>query len=144
MSCILVITGSRRASNDNRKLIGEAILAADPLVVLQGGAAGADSIARSFCWDRAITTVTVPADWEGQGVSAGYERNERMLAMAQDLEALYKLPVLVLAFPTSLTCSVPSKGTRHCIREAEALGLEVRIQEIEVEERQIWEWKSTS
>lgn len=53
--------------------------------VIQGGATGADYFAREWCAARKVDCVTVKAEWERYGSSAGPLRNQRMLELAPDL-----------------------------------------------------------
>lgn len=81
----------------------------------QGGASGADALARQWCErvakKRAIVCVTYPADWKKMGKRAGPARNQRMIDEFQ--------PELVIAFPGGI-------GTADCVRRAEAAGITVR------------------
>ena len=82
-----------------------------PLVVIQGGASGADSLAREWCFaQRTCELVNVPADWRAHGRAAGPMRNQKML----DKYA----PDLVLAFPGG-------RGTADMVRRARSAGVEV-------------------
>ena len=80
------------------------------VTVIQGGADGADALAREWCNARAIPCLNVPADWKAHGRAAGPLRNQRMLT--------YK-PHLVIAFPGG-------RGTADMVRRAEIAGIEVR------------------
>lgn len=59
-------------------------------VLIEGGAKGADAIARRWAHLRGVTCATVPAQWEAHGRKAGPIRNEAMLTLGPDG---------VLAFP---------------------------------------------
>jgi hypothetical protein len=83
----------------------------DTMLVVQGGARGADQIAREWCKDRGVPCANYPADWERHGKAAGLLRNQRML----DKER----PNLVLAFPGG-------RGTADMIRRAKKARIEVR------------------
>lgn len=91
------------------------------LVVVQGGAAGADSMAIAWAIGRAtqgwdVTYETHRAFWQQDGVfvpSAGHQRNQRMVDMGADL---------VLAFVHN-----NSAGASGCMRAAMKAGLEVRV-----------------
>lgn len=82
----------------------------DHLIVIQGGAHGADQIAREWCMKRQISFVTVEAEWEAHGLAAGPIRNQKMLD-------LYK-PGIVMAFPGG-------RGTADMVRRAEAAGVPI-------------------
>lgn len=63
----------------------------DTLEVVQGGAPGADKIAREWCVAREVPYFNVPAEWEKHGRAAGPIRNQKIV----DKYELDKL----LAFP---------------------------------------------
>lgn len=90
----------------------------DRLVVVHGGATGADSHASS--WVRfqsdAVTEEPHPvtdADWKRIGKGAGPQRNQAMVDRGADL---------VLAFPMG-----KSFGTRGCMRMAKAAGIPITV-----------------
>lgn len=60
------------------------------LVVIQGGAKGADDIAEEIASKLDVDTVEYKADWDKYGKRAGFLRNTRMLVEGK--------PDLVLAF----------------------------------------------
>lgn len=81
------------------------------LTVIQGGAAGADAIAREWANGlEDVTVVTVPANWRKHRKSAGPIRNTAMIDMCR--------PDLVVAFPGG-------RGTADMVRKARAAGLPV-------------------
>lgn len=47
--------------------------------VVQGGARGADALARRWCAEHDVPCVTIEADWATHGRAAGPLRNQRML-----------------------------------------------------------------
>lgn len=49
------------------------------LTVIQGGARGADALAKSLATQSGFDVVTVPADWDKHGKAAGPIRNQQML-----------------------------------------------------------------
>jgi hypothetical protein len=79
--------------------------------VIHGAARGADSLGASWAKSRGIPARAYPADWTKHGKSAGYRRNELMLADGK--------PNLVVAFPGW-------KGTAHMVGLASAAGIPVR------------------
>jgi hypothetical protein len=88
------------------------------LIVVTGGCrTGADAyasiwayrVARHLEWP--VTEETHPADWS-RGKQAGPERNQRMVDLGADL---------CLAFPLGA-----SRGTRDCMRRANAAGIPVK------------------
>lgn len=83
-------------------------------VVVHGAARGADSLSGEVAEELGCTVEVYPADWLKYGKAAGPIRNKQMLDTGPDV---------VLAFHDDLE---NSKGTRHCVTEAEKRGLEVR------------------
>lgn len=80
------------------------------LVIIAGGARGADRLAALAAKKRGIHTAVVDALWDYHGKSAGPRRNK---AMIEGLK-----PHLVVAFPGG-------KGTEHSIATARLHGIEV-------------------
>ena len=80
-------------------------------VVIEGGARGADRIAREEAEALGLHVATVPALWDHYGKSAGYRRNEAMARLA---------PEFAYAYPLG------GRGTAHMIRTAEAECIQVR------------------
>lgn len=81
-----------------------------PTLIVQGGASGADSLAKRYAKINLIECVTVEADWNKHGKAAGPLRNKKMLEMYPD--------ALVVAFPGG-------RGTTNCVTTAKVLGLDV-------------------
>lgn len=82
------------------------------LTVIQGGAPGADEMARAWCGRApSVHMINEPADWKAHGRAAGPIRNQRMLEDHR--------PDLVLAFPGG-------RGTADMVRRAKAAGVPVR------------------
>lgn len=84
-------------------------------VVIEGGALGADKIAREQALAIGLDVETVWANWEKHGLSAGPIRNAKMLAMKPDL---------IIAFHEDLR---QSKGTRHLIGEAQKYKIPLEV-----------------
>lgn len=76
----------------------------------QGGAHGADQIARLWTYERGIPLVTYHAMWDSHGKGAGPRRNAFML---EDFR-----PDLVIAFPGGA-------GTKNMVELARKAGVEV-------------------
>jgi len=82
-----------------------------PITVIQGGATGADALARKWCgMERNVHMINVPADWKAHGRAAGPIRNQRMLTEHK--------PDMVLAFPGG-------RGTADMVRRAKAAGVRI-------------------
>lgn len=78
-------------------------------LIIHGGAAGADSMARDYANSRDIPCLKHPANWEKYGKRAGPIRNQEMLKWQPDL---------VVAFPGGV-------GTADMVKRAEKAGIEV-------------------
>lgn len=83
----------------------------DCMKVIQGGATGADRLARVWCLHHSVPYDNYPADWKIQGRTAGPLRNQRMLDEGR--------PDIVLAFPGG-------KGTADMVRRARVAGVRVK------------------
>jgi predicted Rossmann-fold nucleotide-binding protein len=78
--------------------------------IIEGGALGADRLARKWASRCAVPIVTYQADWQTHGKAAGPIRNQRMLDEGK--------PDLVVAFPGG-------RGTADMVRRAKAAGVRV-------------------
>lgn len=81
-----------------------------PTVIIEGGARGADALAREWAKHRGVENETYPADWKAHGRAAGPMRNQRMLEIGR--------PDMVMAFPGG-------PGTADMVRRAEVAGVQV-------------------
>src|ERR1700744_2740672 len=70
-------------------------------ILIEGGAHGADRLARQWAMSNRVQIWTFEADWEGHGNFAGPMRNKEMIAEGR--------PDVVVAFPTP---GEKNKGTR--------------------------------
>jgi hypothetical protein len=77
--------------------------------LIEGGATGADTIARNWAKSRTVPYCTVPANWNELGQAAGTIRNRWMLLLEPDL---------VIAFPGG-------PGTNDMITATWEKGIEV-------------------
>ena len=78
--------------------------------VIEGGALGADRMARDWAMRHGICTITVLANWNKWGNSAGPIRNRQMLEKCN--------PDVVIAFPGG-------RGTKNMVEQAKHKGVEV-------------------
>ena len=94
---------------------------ADGLIVIEGGAPGADSFAAEWADDEADGSETYPADWDKHGKAAGPIRNQQMLDEGQ--------PDVVYAFKDAfdLAQSGSGRGTEDMVRRAKAAGVPVYL-----------------
>jgi hypothetical protein len=79
-------------------------------LLVEGGARGADRLARNWAAINNVQWVTYKADWDTFGKSAGVIRNIQMLETER--------PDIVFAFPGG-------KGTQHMVSIAKKKGVQV-------------------
>jgi hypothetical protein len=89
------------------------------VVVIQGGARGADAIAKHWADLNSQPAPTYPADWNQHGKAAGAIRNQLMLAEEK--------PDMVWAFVTKPL--EQSRGTADMVRRARAAGVRCYVVE---------------
>ena len=99
-----------------RKYVEEKKEKNDELIVVQGGASGADALAKRACGELGIECREYKANWKKYGRAAGPKRNQQML----DEEH----PDLVVAFHPDIE---GSKGTKDMINRAKRLGYETEV-----------------
>lgn len=90
----------------------------DSLVVIAGGARGADRLAADWARcrvDDEVDLVEFPADWDAHGKAAGHIRNQQMLDEGK--------PDVVWAFKSRPS----SPGTDNMIQRAKAAGVNVYV-----------------
>lgn len=80
------------------------------MVVIQGGASGADRLARAWCVRRLVMYENYPAAWKTLGKAAGPIRNQQMIDEGR--------PEIVVAFPGG-------RGTGDMVKRAKAAGIPV-------------------
>lgn len=81
-----------------------------PSLIIEGGATGADELARKWAMRRSIAVETYNAQWGQHGRAAGPIRNQQMLDEGK--------PDLVVAFPGGT-------GTADMVRRAKAAGVPI-------------------
>jgi hypothetical protein len=84
--------------------------------VVEGGAPGADTLAKEWASANNIPVTECMAEWEKYGRAAGPIRNRKML-----LEG----PELVIAFMAN-----GSRGTKNMVKQAEKVGVRTHVVEI--------------
>lgn len=107
----ILITGSRWWGDYST--ICDALKEHGPGVVIEGGARGADNMARFAAESMGWPTIQFPANWDKYGKSAGPIRNQEMIDQKPDV---------CLAFPLD-----ESRGTLHCMKAAERAGIPVHV-----------------
>lgn len=121
----ILVTGSRTWTNEQmmrnelvrayRELNGDRGDLRD-IVLVHGGAAGADTMAGQIWWSARLPVEVHEAKWKTNGVyfaGAGRARNQKMVDLGADL---------CLAFIKN-----NSRGASHCAQAAEDAGIPVRI-----------------
>jgi YspA, cpYpsA-related SLOG family len=103
----VLVTGSRDWK-DGRTIVKRLLECPDGTTIIEGGASGADAIARHGATALGFKVMTVRANWS-LGRSAGPVRNRQMLDMKPDLVLAYRLHM--------------SRGTTDCIEEAIKRGI---------------------
>jgi len=104
----VIVTGGSTYSDTTR--VYEVLDRLKPTMVIQGGAEGADHLARVWAADRAVRCLTVPADWDKHGRAAGPIRNKEMIDLG--------IARTIVAFPGG-------SGTKNCVKQALQAGLTV-------------------
>ena len=108
---VLVCGGRYYANKDLLFRVLDTAHAANPIVLLiHGGASGADALADEWQKQRMVRTRRYNADWLRHGKAAGPIRNQLMLDDGK--------PDLVIAFPGG-------RGTADMVRRADAAGVPV-------------------
>lgn len=105
----LLICGDRNWRGGD--VIREIIKQYNPLVIIEGEARGADTLARLAGETLGITVLRFPADWEKYGRAAGPIRNSQMLKEGN--------PDVVIGFHYKID---ESKGTRDMLTRAKKAG----------------------
>lgn len=101
---VLVCGGREYADTERVRAVLDDEHQRDPIgLIIEGGATGADTLARQWATDRGVEVITVPALWKVHGKAAGPIRNQRMLENYA--------PDLVIAF-------AGGKGTADMVRRA--------------------------
>mgnify|MGYP002712303011 CR=1 FL=1 len=113
----MLITGSRDYKDKEiiidaiEKYLGNEYI--EDVIIIEGGARGADRIAQQHALDMGYIVETYPANWDKYGKKAGSIRNQEMVDSGADI---------CLAFPLE-----GSIGTYDCIRRAKKSGIETII-----------------
>ena len=89
----------------------------EEILIVHGGAKGADSISAQYAEYRGFETKVFLPDWEGLGKKAGYIRNKEMI----DFISKYPNKGCVVFWDGE------SKGTAHTIKLAKEHGIPLRV-----------------
>ena len=101
----LLVCGGRRFNDYEALSRAIGALPTKPTIIIEGGAKGADSLARGYAVAHNIHYAEVPALWDSYGPAAGHKRNEAMLLLK---------PEFCLAMPGGA-------GTADMVRRASQL-----------------------
>ena len=108
----IIVTGGR--GYDDFNMVSDILDLFDIGAIIQGGANGADKLAREYAKLKHLEYTTVIAEWDKHGRAAGPIRNRQMLQMFPE--------AIVLAFPGGA-------GTDNCVKTAVELNMIVlRVQ----------------
>ena len=114
MKCVLV-TGGRDYAN--RRSVFDTLDVLKPDVLIEGGAAGADALARAWATERGVQPATFSANWNKLGKPAGPIRNAMMVTVLKALEkAGWECKVVAFS---------GGRGTANCTMTAEESGFVV-------------------
>lgn len=108
----VLVTGSRKWT-DFDAIYQRLAQLPKPSMIIEGGASGADTLARTAAFKLGLDRVTVKANWAKYGRGSGVLRNRAMLNLKPDL---------VLGFRIGM-----SAGTTDCIDEARRRGIPVEV-----------------
>ena len=106
----VAVIGSRTFSNFD--LLEKTLLPLGTIIVVSGGANGADSLAEQYSLKYNLETIIFKADWKKFGKRAGYLRNIDIIAESD----------MVIAFWDGI-----SKGTKHSLNLAESRNIPITI-----------------
>lgn len=112
MKKFVVITGGRNYTDLGKVFSTLNGLDPLPMLVVQGGATGADALARKWAKEKGIQCVTFHANWDHFGKPAGPIRNRFMVATFKDTATL-------LVFPGGT-------GTKNCADLAKKAGMDIK------------------
>lgn len=101
----VIVTGGRDYQDD--VTVKRVLDLFDIGLLIEGGARGADELARQYAAERGIQRETVHAEWTKNGRGAGPIRNREMLERYPN--------AIVIAFPGG-------RGTENCVSQAVLLG----------------------
>jgi len=83
-------------------------------IIVSGGAKGADTLAEKYARERGIELIVYPPNWALYGKSAGFRRNQTIVAHSDAIVAFW---------------DGASRGTAHTIECARLAGVPVYVKE---------------
>lgn len=105
MKRTVIVTGGREYADYLR--IRDVLNLINPDKVVQGGAAGADALAKAWAISKGVPCDTIKANWDEHGRAAGPIRNREMIQ--------WYATAIIVAFPGG-------RGTENCVKTAIDLG----------------------
>ena len=121
----VIICGSRDYDNYERLksmcdyYLSKKIQSGEKVVIISGGAKGADSLGERYAQERGLEVKVFRADWDKYGKRAGILRNTKMAEIAN----------ACIAFPSAYS---ENKGTTNMIQQAKQHNLLVRVVEDDI------------
>jgi hypothetical protein len=118
MGLIVIVTGWRNWQDGDH--VDDVLDTVRPDMLVEGGAGGADRLARHWAGRNGVWVVEVPALWDSHGRQAGPNRNRWMLKLARTLSTATGYRLEAHAFP-----GATSTGTHHMVSLCEDAGVPV-------------------
>lgn len=117
--CYCLVVGSRTFNNYElmRAKLDEILNGRKDVVIVSGGANGADSLAEKYASERGYAMAIFRAEWNKYGKSAGYKRNAKMHEYISRFEER-----ICVAFWDGI-----SRGTQHNFSLAERYGTRLEV-----------------
>jgi hypothetical protein len=114
-----LIAGSRTFNDAEllEKTMDRLLTNKQKVLIISGGARGADTLAENYAKKRGYKTLIMPAEWDKYGKSAGYKRNAKM----HEALSYFEDRACVLFWDGK------SKGTQHNIPLAKKYNTQIRI-----------------
>lgn len=125
MKFYLLVAGSRSYNNYQEMcqcldlLLKKQVAQQREIIIVSGGANGADKLAERYADERGYTKHIIYADWNRYGKSAGYRRNENMHAYISNPSDRKRGCVCFW--------DMQSRGTQHNFKLAQDYGTALRV-----------------
>lgn len=76
--CLIVGSRSYSDYSEFKRIVDYLLSNKENIIIVSGGANGADSLAKLYATEKGYEFLEFPADWNTYGKRAGYIRNEQM------------------------------------------------------------------
>lgn len=117
---VVLVTGTRDLPPPDPGPVWRELDHLEAELIIHGADRGVDAAADEWARHRHVDVISVEAEWERYGKSAGARRNARLVAKAvQYLAAGHDMVCLAVPGPRSV-------GTHDCAQRAEQAGIRVR------------------